>query len=73
MELFGNWYEHQTCNGGARGLDGVPDGAAAFQCPICKVHAEVMWPRRTADGRKPSPKMEPYKPALQHFSVAGRT
>jgi hypothetical protein len=61
------------CTGGADGLDGVPDGAPSFPCPICKAHAEVMWPRQTADGRKPLPRLEPHKPALQRYSVAGRT
>ena len=60
------------CNGGAHGLDGVPDGATTFPCPICKAHVEVMWPRKTVDGRRPLPRLEPHKPALQHFSVAGR-
>jgi hypothetical protein len=63
----------QICNGGSHGLEGVPEGATTFPCPICKAHAEVMWPRRTADGGKPLPRLEPHKPALQHFSVAGRT
>jgi hypothetical protein len=63
----------QICNGGSHGLEGVPEGATTFACPICKAHAEVMWPRRIANGRKPLPRLEPHKPALQHFSVAGRT
>ena len=60
------------CNGGSHGLEAIPKGAPTFPCPICKAHVEVIWARRTADGHRRLPRLEPRKPALQHFSVAGR-
>jgi hypothetical protein len=63
----------QICSGGSHGLEGVPQGGTTFPCPICKAHAEVMWPRRTTNGCKPLPRLELHTPAVQHVSVAGRT
>jgi len=48
------------CKGGQSGIEGIPDGAMTFPCPICKAICEVIRPRE-AGGRKPLPKLESHK------------
>ena len=45
------------CKGGLLGIQGTPDEATTFPCPICKATCEVIRPRATG-GRKPLPKLE---------------